>query len=131
MFLSLIDTFKGTGLRDFRPQVFFMNQLPQAPEYPVRAAGIFFRKFAEILAAQSAPPVSLTPVANGKNLRSKMLTYRYIFSFKFTLRCQQSHIVPISCHRRRCCRCHRHQWQTATGTGGKICRRCRGYSWCT
>ncbi len=25
------------------------------------------------------------------------LTYRYIFSFKFTLRCQQSDIVPIIC----------------------------------
>jgi hypothetical protein len=31
----------------------------------------FFRKFAEIFAAQGAPPVSLTPVANGKNLQSK------------------------------------------------------------
>jgi hypothetical protein len=27
-----------------------------------------FRKFAEIFAAQGAPPVSLTPVANEKNL---------------------------------------------------------------
>jgi hypothetical protein len=26
-------------------------------------------KFAEIFAAQGAPPVSLTPVANGKNLQ--------------------------------------------------------------
>jgi hypothetical protein len=29
----------------------------------------FFLKFAEIFAAQGAPPVSLTPVANGKNLQ--------------------------------------------------------------
>jgi hypothetical protein len=28
-------------------------------------------KFAEIFAAQGAPPVSLTPVANGKNLQSE------------------------------------------------------------
>jgi hypothetical protein len=28
-----------------------------------------FRKFAEIFAAQGAPPVSLTPVANEKNLQ--------------------------------------------------------------
>jgi hypothetical protein len=26
------------------------------------------------------------------------LTYRYIFPFKFTLRCKQSDIVPIICH---------------------------------
>ncbi len=31
--------------------------------------GPFFRKFLEIFAAQVAPPVSLTPVANGKNLQ--------------------------------------------------------------
>jgi hypothetical protein len=30
----------------------------------------FFRKFAETFAAQGLPPVSLTPVANGKNLQS-------------------------------------------------------------
>jgi hypothetical protein len=49
----------------------------------------------------------LTPVANGKNLQSSVLiilfrhllevelTYRYIFSFKFTLRSQQPDIVPL------------------------------------
>jgi hypothetical protein len=31
----------------------------------------FFRKFAEIFAAQGLPPVSTTPVANGKNLQSE------------------------------------------------------------
>jgi hypothetical protein len=31
----------------------------------------FFRKFAEIFAAQGAPLVSITPVANGKNLQSE------------------------------------------------------------
>jgi hypothetical protein len=40
-----------------------MNQVPHAPEYPIKAVLKFFRKFAEILAAQSAPS---TPVANGK-----------------------------------------------------------------
>jgi hypothetical protein len=30
-----------------------------------------FQKFAEIVAAQGAPPVSTTPVANGKNLQSE------------------------------------------------------------
>jgi hypothetical protein len=31
----------------------------------------FFQKFAEIFAAQGAPPMSLTPVANEKNLQSE------------------------------------------------------------
>jgi hypothetical protein len=31
----------------------------------------FLRKFAEIFAAQGAPPVSTTPVANGKNLQAE------------------------------------------------------------
>ncbi len=33
----------------------------------------FFQTFAEIFTAQGAPPVSVTPVANGKNLQSEML----------------------------------------------------------
>ncbi len=35
----------------------------------------FFRKFAEILAAQCAPPVTLTPVANGKTFNHKSFNY--------------------------------------------------------
>jgi hypothetical protein len=38
----------------------------QAPDYTIRAVSNFFHKFAEIFAAQDAPPVSLTSVANGK-----------------------------------------------------------------
>ncbi len=54
---------------DFR---FFMNQFPQAPEYPNRAVLNFF-EISEIFAAQGVPvpPVSLTPAANGKNLQSE------------------------------------------------------------
>ncbi len=57
------------------------------------------------------------------------LSYRYIFSFKFILSCQQSDIVPIVCHRCRfirsqiCRRCCWYRWQLATGvvvTGGKF-----------
>jgi hypothetical protein len=59
----------------------------------------------KIFAAQGAPPVSLTPVAHEKFFIRKVLiiflehlcvvelTYRY-FSFKFSLRSQQSDIVP-------------------------------------
>ncbi len=35
----------------------------------------FFRKFAEIFAAQGAPPVSLTPAANGKIFNHKSFNY--------------------------------------------------------
>ncbi len=50
--------FKGTVPR--RLQVFPWISLPQTPEYLIRAVSIF--------AAQGAPPVTLTTVANGKNL---------------------------------------------------------------
>jgi hypothetical protein len=62
---------KGTVSRDFRLLVFFMNQFP--PSIWVYHYGHFdfFRKFAEIFAAQDAPPVSRTPVANGKNLQAE------------------------------------------------------------
>ncbi len=45
---------------------FFMNQFPPSP-WVLR----FFRKFAEIFAAQGSPPVSLTPVANEKIFNQK------------------------------------------------------------
>jgi uncharacterized membrane protein len=45
-----------------------MNQFHQAKGYTIRGRFEFFRKFTEIFAAKSAPPVSLTPVEYGKNL---------------------------------------------------------------
>ncbi len=65
-------TIKGTVSRDFRLLVFFMNQFP--PSIWVYQYGLFefFRKFAEIFAAQGAPPVSTTPVANGKTLQAEI-----------------------------------------------------------
>jgi hypothetical protein len=62
---------KGTVSPDFRLLVFFMDQFPQASEYTTKAISIFFRKFAEIFAAQGTPPVSTAPVANGKNLQAE------------------------------------------------------------
>jgi hypothetical protein len=55
---------KGTVSQDFLLQVFFMNQFPPAPEYPIRTVSIFFQKFAEIFASQGAPPVSTTSAEN-------------------------------------------------------------------
>ncbi len=45
------------------------------------------------------------------------ITYRSIFSFKFTVRCKRSDIVTIICHR-----CHSHRWQAASvmETGGSF-----------
>ncbi len=44
---------------------------PQASDYTIRAISNFFRKFAEMFAAQGLPLVSTTPVANGKNLQAE------------------------------------------------------------
>ena len=130
--------------RDFLLLVFFMNQFSPSPWVYHWGHFKFFRKFAEIFAAQGAPPVSLTLVANGKSSIIKVLiilfghlweaelTYRNISAFKFTLRSQQPDIVPIIC-----LQCYWHRLQIATGinntseTGGKIFRRCRWYRWCT
>jgi hypothetical protein len=44
-----------------------MNQFPPLGLFRI------FRKFVEIFAAQGAPPLSLTPVANGKIFNKKVL----------------------------------------------------------
>ena len=62
---------KGTVSRDFLLLVFFMNQFPPSLWLYHQGRFEFFRKFAEIFAAQGLPPVSTTPVANGKNLQSE------------------------------------------------------------
>ncbi len=62
---------EGTVSRDFLLLVYVMNQFPPSPWLYHEARLEFFRKFADIFAAQGAPPVSLTPVANGNNLQSE------------------------------------------------------------
>ncbi len=63
---NLIKSFlKGTMPRDFRLQVSFMNTFSPNP-----LSMEFFWKFSEKFAAQGAP-VSLTQLANGKNLQSE------------------------------------------------------------
>jgi hypothetical protein len=47
-----------------------MNQFSQAPEYPIMAISNFSEN-SQRLAAQGAPSVCLTPVANGKNPQSE------------------------------------------------------------
>ncbi len=59
----LVSPFKGTVSRDFLLLVFLMNQFPPSPRVLHKDRFEFFRKFAEIIASQGAPPVSTTPAA--------------------------------------------------------------------
>jgi hypothetical protein len=57
---------------------------PQTPESTVRVVSIFFsRKFEEILPAQGAPSVSLTPVANEKIFKLKSFNY-FLITFEYS-----------------------------------------------
>jgi hypothetical protein len=56
--------FKGSLTRDFRLQVFFMNQCPLGPQVFHWSHFEFFRKFAEIFANYCLSPVSTTTVIN-------------------------------------------------------------------
>ncbi len=59
---------KGQWQEIFDFRISSWISFPQALEYPIRVV-------AEIFAAQSAPPVSVTPVANEKNLQQKSFNY--------------------------------------------------------
>jgi hypothetical protein len=74
-------SFKGTVPRDFRLQVFYMDQFPPSPWLYHKGRFEFFRKFAEIFAAQGAPQVSLTLVANGKNLQAEKFAFFLLDTF--------------------------------------------------
>ncbi len=67
--------FKGTVPRDFPLQIFSRISFPQAPDYTITALSNLFQKFADISAAQGAPPVSLTSVANVKTFNQKSVNY--------------------------------------------------------
>ncbi len=62
---------KGRVPRDFSTSGFFTNQFSPGPWVSHQGRFRFFQKFAEIFTDQGAPPVSLTLVANGKNLHSE------------------------------------------------------------
>jgi hypothetical protein len=72
-------------------------RFPQAPDYTIRAVSNFLRKFAEIFGAQDAPPVSLTPVANGKKSSIRKI---FIISVAPLFATGVITLVAI-CHRRR------------------------------
>jgi hypothetical protein len=105
---------KGQCHEIFRFWFFSSISFPPAPEYPIRTVSNFFRKFAEIFAAQGCQISSIRTILIillGQ-LWIVELTHIYIFVFKFTLRYLQPDINPIVCHR-----CQQHRWQ--------ICGRCR------
>jgi hypothetical protein len=106
-----------------------MNQPPKPQGIPFGPFQIF-RKLAEIFTAQFVLQVSLSPVANKKIFNQKSFNYfvltplgntleltnREFFYFKFTLRCQQSAVVPNICwHWWKICHCCQwlqwYQWQ--------------------
>jgi hypothetical protein len=66
--------------RDFRLQVLHGSVSPKAPDYTIRAILNLFENL-QIFAAQGAPLVSLTPVANGKNLLSERLSLFLLDTF--------------------------------------------------
>ncbi len=64
---------KDSATRFSTSGLFFLVSFPQAPEYAIRAISIFFensRRFLQ-LKVHHRTQVSLTPVANGKNLQSE------------------------------------------------------------
>ncbi len=61
-------TLKGQCHEIFTFWFFSWISFPKHLSIPLRAISKFFRKFTEIFAAQGAPPVSTTPVANGKKI---------------------------------------------------------------
>jgi hypothetical protein len=49
--------------RDFRLQVFYMDQFPPAPDYIIRAISNFSKIRGDIRRSRCTPPVTLTRVA--------------------------------------------------------------------
>ncbi len=106
-----ITQFKGTVQWDFRLQIFFMNQFPQTPEYPKIGP---FQKFSTICGDVRSSRyitgvVDTVLLTHGKNHKSflyfvwtpmgRRVNIKINFLYKFNLRCKQSNIVPIFCHR--------------------------------
>ncbi len=101
---------KGTVPWDFGFQVFSWISFPQAPEYHIRAVSNLFEILGDIRSSRCTTVVVDTIGKWKKSSIRKVLIIlfvhpwevelacRYIFFFKFTLRCKQSDNVPIICH---------------------------------
>jgi hypothetical protein len=106
---------KGTVRRDFRLQVFFMNQFPKPLSIQLELFQFFFKnswRYSRLKVHHWCRwhQWQMEKIFNQDSLiflhlLVVELTNRSFFSFKFTLRCQQSDIVPIICHWYQ-----QHQW---------------------
>ncbi len=117
---------KGTVSRDFLLLVLFMNQFPPSPWVYHSGCYTFFRKFAEIFAAQGWPPVSTTPVANQRLRRQTMGLISGCRYLKVNLKAKMYICVNSTIQRCPnkiiklfwlkifliCRRCQRHRWST-------------------
>ncbi len=91
--------------RDFRLQVFPWISFPRAPESTIRTDSHFFENSRRYSQQCCWHQWQMEKIFNQKSFTYFLghllvveLTYKYIVFFKFTLRCQQSDIVPIICH---------------------------------
>ncbi len=103
-------TYKGTVPRDF-PGFFHESVSPKPLSIPLGQFQIFPKIHGDIRSTRCTTGVIDTSTKWKKSSISKVLivlfghlwvvelTYRYMFSFKFTLRCKQSDIVSIICLR--------------------------------
>jgi hypothetical protein len=73
----------GDGATRFSTSGFLHGSVSPKPVIILLGRLEFCRKFAEIFAAQDAPQVSLTPVANGKNLQSQKCSLFLLDTFGF------------------------------------------------
>ncbi len=100
---------KGQCHEIFHFRFFSWISFPQAPKYAISAVLNISKKPRDICSSRCT--IGVVDTSGVKNLQSEKfklflfghlwvveLTYRSIFSFKFTLRCQQSDINPIISH---------------------------------
>jgi hypothetical protein len=73
IFGGICKNFKGSLTRDFRLQVFFINQCPPGLWVSNWDRLEFFRKFAEIIANECLSAVSTTPAKKDKNFERSVV----------------------------------------------------------
>ncbi len=127
--MTFLEHLKGSLTRDFRLQVFFINQCPPGLWVSHWDHFEFVRKFAEIFANKCLSAVSTTPAKKDKNVEIKFFKLfcwelslvhftpkDWIFAYFIFL--GEGKLILAGLFIRRC-RWHRR----------KICRRCRWHRW--
>ncbi len=114
--------FKGTVTRDFLLLVFFMNQFPPAPEYPIRTILNFF---------ENSWRNSQVKVCHRYKRHRRQICHRYQWHRRqilppvsLVMLILVANLPPVTTTpAENCRRYQRHRWQFATGindTGGKF-----------